>query len=177
MKGATVGLAIIAALALQTSPFFGRNGAGIDLVLVVVVWAALQFGPAAGLLTGAAAGLAQDVLSAGIIGVGGFSKTLVGFGAGAVGSQFIVANAPTRFVVLVIGAVLNELVFLGLYAAIEQRGFDMPWRQAGHPGAGDGGRRHRADDRLERDSRVPDAPPAAARLLTVRRPSRSEVRR
>ena len=131
MKGATVGLAIIAALALQTSPFFGRNGAGIDLVLVVVVWAALQFGPAAGLLTGAAAGLAQDVLSAGIIGVGGFSKTLVGFGAGAVGSQFIVANAPTRFVVLVIGAVLNELVFLGLYAAIEQRGFDMPWRQAG----------------------------------------------
>ena len=45
MKGATVGLAIIAALALQTSPFFGRNGIGIDLVLVVVVWAALQFGP------------------------------------------------------------------------------------------------------------------------------------
>ena len=131
MKGATVGLAIIAALALQTSPFFGRNGAGIDLVLVVVVWAALQFGPAAGLLTGAAAGLAQDVLSAGIIGVGGFSKTLVGFGAGAVGSQFIVANAPTRFVVLLVGAALNELVFLGLYAAIEQRGFDMPWRQAG----------------------------------------------
>ena len=131
MKGATVGLAIIAALALQTSPFLGPNGAGIDLVLVVVVWTALQFGPAAGLLTGAAAGLSQDVLSAGIIGVSGFSKTLVGFGAGAVGSQFIVTNAPTRFVVLVIGAVVNELVFLGLYAAIEQRGFDMPWRQAG----------------------------------------------
>ena len=131
MKGATVGLAIIAALALQTSPFFGRNGAGIDLVLVVVVWAALQFGPAAGLMTGAAAGLAQDVLSAGIIGVGGFSKTLVGFGAGVVGSQFIVASAGTRFVVLVVGAAINELVFLGLYAAIERRGFDMPWRQAG----------------------------------------------
>ena len=96
MKGAIVGAAIIAALALQTSPFFGRNGAGIDLVLVVVVWTALQFGPATGLMTGAAAGLAQDVLSAGIIGVGGFSKTLVGFGAGAVGSQFIVANAGTR---------------------------------------------------------------------------------
>jgi rod shape-determining protein MreD len=131
MKGAMVGLLIVGALALQTSPFLGRNGAGIDLVLVVVVWAALQFGPAGGLLTGAAAGLAQDVLSAGIIGVGGFSKTLVGFGAGVVGSQFIVANAMTRFVVLAVGAVLNELVFLGLYAAIERRGFDMPWRQAG----------------------------------------------
>ena len=130
------------------------------------MWAALQFGPAAGLLTGAAAGLAQDVLSAGIIGVGGFSKTLVGFGAGVFGSQFIVANALPRFVVLVVGAVVNELIFLGLYAAIERRGFDMPWRQAGCARPDDGGRRHRADDRLERHSRVPDAPPAAAGLLT-----------
>ena len=109
----------------------GRQGAGIDLVLVVVIWTALQFGPAAGLLTGAAAGISQDVLSAGIIGVGGFSKTLVGFGAGVLGSQFIVANALPRFVVLAVGAVVNEIVFLGLYAAIERRGFDMPWRQAG----------------------------------------------
>jgi rod shape-determining protein MreD len=131
VKGAIVAVAIVAALALQTSPFLGRQGAGIDLVLVVVVWTALQFGPAAGLLTGAAAGLAQDVLSAPIIGVGGFSKTLVGFGAGVLGSQFIVANALPRFVVLAVGAVVNEIVFLGLYAAIERRGFDMPWRQAG----------------------------------------------
>jgi rod shape-determining protein MreD len=131
VKGAIVAVAIVAALALQTSPVFGRQGAGIDLVLVVVVWAALQFGPASGLLTGAAAGLAQDVLSAGIIGVGGFSKTLVGFGAGVLGSQFIVANALPRFVVLLVGAAINEILFLGMYAAIESRGFDMPWRQAG----------------------------------------------
>lgn len=131
MKALLVTVLVVAALALQTSTVLGRHGAGIDLVLVVVIWTALQFGPAAGLLTGAAAGIAQDVLSAGIIGVGGFSKTLVGFGAGVVGSQFIVANALTRFVVLVVGAVINEIVFLGLYAAIERRGFDMPWRQAG----------------------------------------------
>jgi rod shape-determining protein MreD len=131
MKGLLVAVLIVAALALQTSTVLGRQGAGIDLVLVVVIWTALQFGPAAGLLTGAAAGIAQDVLSAGIIGVGGFSKTLVGFGAGVLGSQFIVANALPRFVVLLVGAVINEIVFLGLYAAIERRGFDMPWRQAG----------------------------------------------
>jgi len=131
MKGALVTVLIVAALALQTSPFLGRGGFGIDLVLVVVVWTALQYGPATGLLTGAAAGLAQDVLSAGTIGVGGFAKTLVGFGAGVVGSQFIVANALPRFVVLAVGAVVNELVFLALYAAIERRGVDMPWRQAG----------------------------------------------
>ena len=131
MKGLLVTVLIVAALALQTSTVLGRQGAGIDLVLVVVIWTALQFGPAAGLLTGAAAGIAQDVLSAGIIGVGGFSKTLVGFGAGVLGSQFIVANALPRFVVLAVGAVINEVVFLGLYAAIERRGFEIPWRQAG----------------------------------------------
>ena len=132
MKAAIVGAAMIAALALQTSTFLGRQGTGIDLVLVVVIWTALQFGPATGLLTGAAAGLAQDVLSGGgIIGVGGFAKTLVGFGAGVLGSQFIVAGSLPRFVVLVVGAAVNEIVFLGMYAAIERRGFDMPWKQAG----------------------------------------------
>ena len=126
-------LGIIVALALQTSvlPFLVSRGGNIDLVLVVVVWAALQFGPAAGLLTGSAAGLAQDALSGGIIGVGGVAKTLVGFMAGVVGSQFIVANALPRFVVLLAGAVINAFTFLGLYAVIERRGLDMPWRQAG----------------------------------------------
>jgi rod shape-determining protein MreD len=133
VKAATVVLGIIVALALQTSvlPFLVSRGATIDLVLVVVVWAALQFGPAAGLLTGCAAGLAQDALSGGIIGVGGMAKTLVGFMAGVVGSQFIVANALPRFVVLLAGALINAFTFLGLYAVIERRGLDMPWRQAG----------------------------------------------
>ncbi|HEY8549588.1 MAG TPA: rod shape-determining protein MreD, partial [Vicinamibacterales bacterium] len=77
----TVVLATIVALALQTAvvPFIVGRGGSIDLVLVVVVWTALQFGPAAGLLAGSAAGLAQDALSGGIIGVGGIGKTLVGF--------------------------------------------------------------------------------------------------
>ncbi len=125
-------IAIVVALALQTSvvPFVLSNDGRIDLVLVVVVWAALQFGPAAGLVTGAAAGMAQDALSGGIIGVSGFVKTLVGFWAGAIGSQFIVANALPRFVVLIAGAVFNAFASLGLHAAIQRRGFDLPWGQA-----------------------------------------------
>jgi len=132
VKVALVLVGILVALALQTSvvPFLLSNGGRVDLVLVVVVWAALQLGPGAGLLTGAAAGLAQDALSGGIIGVSGFAKTLVGFMAGAVGSQFIVTNALPRFVVLVAGAVFNAFCFLGLHAAIERRGLDMPWGRA-----------------------------------------------
>jgi rod shape-determining protein MreD len=133
VKSAAVVAGVLIALALQTAvaPFVFVRGGAIDLVLVVVIWTALQFGPAAGLLTGMAAGLAQDALSGGIIGVGGFSKTLVGFIAGVVGSQFIVAGAVQRFVVLFVGAAAHTFCFLGLYAVIERRGFEMPWRQAG----------------------------------------------
>jgi rod shape-determining protein MreD len=133
VKPATVVAGVLVSLALQTTvaPFLFGRGGSIDLVLVIVVWAALQFGPAAGLLTGMAAGLAQDALSGGIIGVGGFAKTLVGFMAGVFGSQFIVANALPRFVVLFVGAAVNAFCVFGLYAVVERRGLDMPWRQAG----------------------------------------------
>ena len=64
----------------------------IDLVLVAVAYAALAFGPVVGLFAGTLGGLAQDALSAQIIGVSGLAKTLVGFVSGVVGSQFIVSG-------------------------------------------------------------------------------------
>ena len=50
-------------------------------------------------LTGTFAGLVQDALSSGVIGIGGLAKTIVGFLAGIVGTQFIVAQSASRFVV------------------------------------------------------------------------------
>jgi rod shape-determining protein MreD len=133
VKAAGMFLATVIALALQTTviPFLmtGRWG-NVDLVLVVVVYAALQFGPTTGLLTGAVAGMAQDALSGGVIGVGGLAKTIVGFLTGVIGSQFIVANAVPRFVVLLLGAALNAVCFLGLYAVIDRRGMSVPWGTA-----------------------------------------------
>jgi rod shape-determining protein MreD len=132
VKAAGVLLSIILALALQTTvvPFVWAGKSNLDLVLVVVVYTALQFGPTTGMLTGAAAGMAQDALSGGIIGVGGLAKTIVGFLAGVIGSQFIVTNSLPRFVVLLFGAVLNALCILGLYAVIDKRGLSIPWRTA-----------------------------------------------
>ena len=132
MKAAGVLLAILIALALQTTvvPFVWSGKTTIDLVLVVVVYAALQFGPTTGMLTGAAAGMAQDALSGGIIGVAGLAKTIVGFLAGTIGSQFIVTNFLPRFVVLLLGAALNAICILGLYAVIDKHGLSIPWRAA-----------------------------------------------
>ena len=82
------------ALALQTTlaRLLVRGTARCDLVLVVVVYVALTMGPATGMLAGTVAGLAQDALSSGVIGIGGLAKTVVGFLAGVVGTQFIVAR-------------------------------------------------------------------------------------
>ena len=52
MKAAGVFLGVIVALALQTTvvPFLWSGKSNLDLVLVVVVYTALQFGPTSGLL-------------------------------------------------------------------------------------------------------------------------------
>ena len=51
----------------------------MDLVLVVVVYVALTTGPVSGMLAGSVAGLIQDALSSGVIGIGGLAKSIVGF--------------------------------------------------------------------------------------------------
>lgn len=129
MKAAWVVAAITLALALQTTlaRFVVRGTAAVDLVLVVVVYVALTSGPVTGLLAGSIAGLVQDALSSGIIGIGGLAKTLVGFIAGVTGTQFIVATALPRFVVFVAATVLHAVVFMGLYVMLDLRQFPSPY--------------------------------------------------
>jgi rod shape-determining protein MreD len=123
-----IAVATVAALALQTtlSRFFSGTMA-IDLVLVVVVYAALLFGPVTGLLTGSFAGLIQDALSIGVIGIGGLANTIVGFLAGVIGTQFIVSQAPSRFVVFFAATVLHAVIFMGLYQLLGLRDFGTPY--------------------------------------------------
>lgn len=127
----TIGIVLVVAagLVLQTSltRFTVGGGWALDLVLVAVCFCALMWGPAAGLFAGTLGGLAQDALSGGVLGVGGMSKTLVGFLAGAVGQQFIVAQFVPRLLVFVAGTFVHQLVFWGLYALIDQRATVVPW--------------------------------------------------
>jgi rod shape-determining protein MreD len=113
-------LATALALALQTS-LAGTNA--VDFVLVVVVYVALTYGPVTGLLTGTFAGLVQDALASGVIGIGGLAKTIVGFLAGVIGTQFIVAQSLPRFVVFFGATILHAVVFYGLYMVLNLRQF------------------------------------------------------
>ena len=128
-----VGLIVVGTLALalvlQTTlaQLLVRGTAALDLVLVVVVYVALTTGPTTGLLAGALAGLAQDALSSGIIGVGGLAKTVVGYVAGLVGTQFIVARPLARFVVFVVATVVHAVIFMGTYELLGARRFGFPY--------------------------------------------------
>ena len=129
MKAAGIIVAVAVALALQTtlSRMAVRSTVAVDLVLVVVVYVALTSGPATGLLTGTFAGLVQDALSSPVIGIGGLAKTIVGFLAGIIGSQFIVAQSLPRFVVFFGATVLHAIVFMGLYVLLGLRQFGTPY--------------------------------------------------
>ncbi len=73
------------------------------------------------------AGLIQDSLSSGIMGIGALAKTLVGFAAGRIGTQFIVTAPLPRFVVFIGATLLHALVFMGLYVLLGLREFPDPY--------------------------------------------------
>ncbi len=129
MRFAWVVVAITVALALQTTMarFVVRGTVAVDLVLVAVVYVALTAGPTTGLLTGSVAGLIQDALSTGVIGIGGLANSVVGFFAGVVGTQFIVMQAVPRFVVFMAATALHAVIFMGLYTLLDVRHFGTPY--------------------------------------------------
>ena len=134
MKVAWVLLATVAAAALQTTLALWFPTGAVDLVLVVVVYAALTSGSVTGLVTGSLAGLIQDALSGGVIGMAGLSKTVVGFVAGIIGTQFIVAHSASRFVVFFLATIVNAVVFMGVYELLGLRQFGEPYAAVGLQG-------------------------------------------
>jgi rod shape-determining protein MreD len=112
---------IAVALVLQTTlaRFLVRGSVGVDLVLVVVIYISLRGGPTVGMLTGTVAGLAQDALTTGVVGIGSLGKTIVGYLAGTVGTAFIVAQPLPRFLVFFAATLLEMAVITGLHAALD----------------------------------------------------------
>lgn len=129
MKAVWVLIAIALALALQSTltPFLVGGTVALDLVLVVVVYVALTSGPVTGMFAGSIAGIIQDALSSGVIGIGGLAKSIVGFLTGAIGQQFIVTAALPRMVMFLTATVAHAAVFMGLYVLLGLRSFPAPW--------------------------------------------------
>ena len=131
MRSAAALVAILIAIALQTtlSSVMLQRGAALDLVLIVVVYVGIKSGPVTGVLAGTVAGLIQDALSSGVLGIGGLAKTVVGFLAGVLGTQFIVTAPLPRFLLLLVATGLHAAIFMGLYTLLNLRQFPAPYPQ------------------------------------------------
>ena len=115
--------AVGAALAVQTTvPRFVDAAANVDLPLIAVVFAGLTGGPLVGLWTGTAGGLAQDLLSGGVLGINGLAKTLVGAWAGWLSIQFVTFQIWRRAIIVGAATVANAACVVGVYALVTAPG-------------------------------------------------------
>jgi rod shape-determining protein MreD len=127
-SAAVVGvIALAVALQLALARFTVGGRWVFDLVLVAVVYVSLRWGPTAGVLGGSLGGLLQDALAGTTIGVGGLTKTVVGFATGVIGSQFIVSRPLPRMLLVAGATIVARLLVLGLFGLIDLRWPDVSW--------------------------------------------------
>lgn len=116
------GVLITVSVALLLQALLARYTAGsqstVDLVLLGVIYAGLRWGPVAGMFAGTLGGLLQDMIAGDVVGVGGLTKTLIGFAAGAIGAQFVLVRPQARMIIVAVATVLHRLMMIGLYALI-----------------------------------------------------------
>ena len=133
MQTFKIALTIIAALLLQ---MLLPNQVGffryIDFPLLVTVYFGLQRAPVIGMVTGMIAGLGGDAVGGGILGVGGFAKTLIGYLVGVASVRLSLENPLARLSVVAVASTANTVLFVGLYQMLEQTlPFASTWGEFG----------------------------------------------
>jgi rod shape-determining protein MreD len=116
-----IALAILVALLLQMllSNYLGFFKY-VDLSLVMTVYFGLQRAPMLGMLTGLVLGLGGDAVTSGILGVGGFSKTLIGYLVAVTSVRFSLENPLARLAIVAVASAANTVLFVGLHLMLEQ---------------------------------------------------------
>jgi rod shape-determining protein MreD len=121
MRQLKIALVLAVAVILQTSlravwPLFVY----VDLPLIVVVYVALQRDALQALFVGAVAGLATDALSGGLLGAGGFSKTLVAFLVVSLATRVMLDNPLARIPVLAGASLVDDAIYVLLQRMLGQ---------------------------------------------------------
>ena len=107
----------------------------IDLTLLPVIWYGIRSGQRSGMVVGCAAGLLQDAwFQAGVFGLNGFKKTLLGWALGSVNTRLDLGHTPGRFgaaVCVVLGdGLLNVVLARLLDQSMQPRGLGILLLQA-----------------------------------------------
>src|ERR1700733_4700523 len=115
MLGLKVIIALIVAIVLQwTMRGVAEPFAYVDFPLIVVVYAALQRDTIKALLLATIAGFAIDILSGGLLGSSGFSKTLTIFIVSEIARRVFLDNLLLRIPVLAGASLVNSFLYVGM---------------------------------------------------------------
>lgn len=121
MQTLKIALTILVALLLQyLLPNFLGFFKYIDLPLIVTVYFGLQRNLVLGMLIGVAMGIGGDAITGGILGVGGFSKTLIGYLVAMASIKLSLENPLARVAVVALASAANTLLFAALYLMLER---------------------------------------------------------
>lgn len=96
----------------------------IDLPLIVTVYFALQRDAVRAVLVGCFTGVATDALSRGLLGAGGFTKTLVAYLIATLTTYISLDNPLARIPVLAGAVVLDSVVYYFLHQLLGQPSFE-----------------------------------------------------
>ncbi|MCC6744574.1 MAG: rod shape-determining protein MreD [Acidobacteria bacterium] len=116
-------IVIIFAVALDSQvPTWWEAFRYVDMTLLVTVYFALMRDPVVGMLTGFVAGLAGDLApGAGpVVGVGGFSKTSIGYLIATIAVRFSLESAPIRVLIIAVSSLANSALFIVLHGLMGQ---------------------------------------------------------
>jgi rod shape-determining protein MreD len=116
-------------LALFLQAFLPRRIFSIfDLPLLVTIFFGMaRRNPISGLFTGAAIGLAQDMLGPYPIGIYGIAKTVVGYLASSLGAKLDVENAGARLLITVGFYLVHQAVFFTIARGMVNMTLTWSW--------------------------------------------------
>ena len=114
MRPLTIAGILALAIALQSALAAWRPLAFIDFGLILVVYFALQREALQALVVGAAAGLATDALSHGLLGAGGFSKTLTAYVVYFAASRVMLDTTVLRIPVLAGATLIDNFIYVAM---------------------------------------------------------------
>jgi rod shape-determining protein MreD len=122
MRQLKIALVLALAIILQTSlPVVWPYFVYVDLPLIVVVYFALQRNAMQALIVGVAAGLAADALGGGgLLGAGGFSKTLTAYLIVSLATRVNIDNPLARIPVLAGASLFDDTVYVLLHRVLGQ---------------------------------------------------------
>jgi len=111
-RQAVLAASVVVGLFLQTGvlPHLAVFGIKPDLLMVVVACWGLLYGPEEGFAAGLAAGLAQDLTSAGYLGLFALSKALVGLAMGIIQSKIFKESVWVATAAVGVAVLAHEVV-------------------------------------------------------------------